>query len=157
MVELLRAMGVSTSGTVTDMMEKAVKKINNTPLPLIIINEVDKLKDESLYFFISLYNMTEEKCGIACFATDQLEKRIERGLFLNKKGYQEIFSRFGRRFIELKQPNRADIRLICNANGVTDEDVIAEIFNSSEGDLRRVKKLVQNERAKRAEIEEAAA
>lgn len=144
MVELLRAMGVSQSGTVTDMVERCIKRVNNCLRPLIIINEVDKLKDETLYFFITLYNLTEDKCGIACFSTDQMEKRIDRGLFLNKKGYQEIYSRFGRRFIQLTKPNKADVRMICNANGLQDEDDVAEIYNSCEGDLRRVKKLVQN-------------
>ena len=146
MVELLRAMGKSTSGTVPEMVERAINYVNSTFRPIIVLNEVDKLKDETLYFIITIYNLTEDKCGIAALATDQLEKRISRGLFLNKKGYQEIFSRFGRRFIELDKPSKADIKLICNANGVSDEDTIAMIYNSSEGDLRRVKKLIQNER-----------
>jgi hypothetical protein len=77
-------------------------------------------------------------------ATDQLEKRITRGLFLNKRGYQEIFSRIGRRFIELKQPSKADIKAICLINDVSDGEEISTIYNSSEGDLRRVKKLIQN-------------
>lgn len=149
MTELLRSMGKSTAGAIPEMAERAIKTINTTMSPLIIINEVDKLKDETLYFFITLYNLTEDKAGIALFATDHLEKRISRGLFLNKKGYQEIFSRFGRRFIELTKPNKADVRMICNANGVTDEDIIAEIYNGCEGDLRRVKKLVQNENVNR--------
>ena len=148
MIELLRAMGLSASGSVTEMVERAIRNINASLRPLIIINEVDKLKDEVLYFLITMYSLREEKCGIAVFATDQLEKRISRGLFLNKKGYQEIFSRFGRRFIELKKPSKADVKLACNANGVTDEDIVAEIYNSCEGDFRRVKKLVQNERTK---------
>jgi hypothetical protein len=156
MTELLRLMGKQVSGTVPEMVERAIRHINMTPCPLIVLNEVDKLKDETLYFFITFYNLTEDKCGIAALATDQLEKRISRGLFLNKKGYQEIFSRFGRRFIELEKPSKADVRLICEANGVTDALKITEIFNSCEGDLRRVKKLVQNERRKAQPVNEEA-
>lgn len=157
MVELLRKMGLQTAGTVPEMMERAVRTLNKTLRPLIILNEVDKLKDETLYFFITLYNLCEDKCGIVIMATDQLEKRISRGMFLNKKGYQEIFSRIGRRYIELKQPSRADITAICAANDVTDPQQVSEVVNSSEGDLRRVKKLVQNILYKREDSSERAA
>lgn len=146
MVELLRAMGKNTDGTVPTLVERAVKYLTQTVRPLIIFNEFDKLKDEAFYFFITIYNQCEDKCGIVVMSTDQLEKRINRGLFLNKKGYQEIFSRFGRRFIEAKKPTKKDVAMICIANGVEDQEIIAEIYNSSEGDLRRVKKLVDNER-----------
>ncbi|MEB0299584.1 AAA family ATPase [Mucilaginibacter sp. 5C4] len=144
MMELLKAMGKSVDGTVPMMVERAVTNINKTFRPLVILNEVDKLKDEAFYFIITFYNLCEDKCGIVALATDQLEKRISRGLFLNKKGYQEIFSRFGRRFIELKKPSKADVTAICTANGVTNPEHISEIYNSSEGDLRRAKKLIQN-------------
>ena len=144
MMELLKSMGKSMDGTVPMMVERAVRHINDTPRPLVILNEVDKLKDEAFYFIITFYNLCEDKCGIVALATDQLEKRISRGLFLNKKGYQEIFSRFGRRFIELKKPSKTDVTAICTANGVTDPVTITEIFNSCEGDLRRAKKLIQN-------------
>ncbi len=144
MVELLKKMGKNTDGTVAEMVERAVSSLNRTFRPLIILNEADKLKDETLYFFITLYNLCEDKCGIVIMATDQLEKRISRGLFLNRKGYQEIFSRVGRRFIELKKPSKTDVTAICSVNGVTDPETIMNIYNSCEGDLRRVKKLIQN-------------
>jgi plasmid maintenance system antidote protein VapI len=64
MVELLRKMGLQVAGTVPEMMERAVRHLNRTLRPLIILNEVDKLKDETLYFFITLYNLCEDKCGI---------------------------------------------------------------------------------------------
>ena len=144
MAELLKKMGKSTDGTVAEMVERAVSTLNKTFRPLIILNEADKLKDETLYFFITLYNLCEDKCGIVIMATDQLEKRISRGLFLNRKGYQEIFSRVSRRFIELKKPSKTDVTAICTANGVTDPETIMNIYNSCEGDLRRAKKLIQN-------------
>jgi DNA transposition AAA+ family ATPase len=147
MIELLRAMGKPVDGTIPSLVERAVKHINQTIRPLVVFNEFDKLKDEAFYFFITIYNQCEDKCAIVAMSTDQLEKRIQRGLFLNKKGYQEIFSRFGRRFIELKKPSKADVAAICRANGVDDQEAIMKIYNDSEGDLRRVKKLVQNHTA----------
>jgi DNA transposition AAA+ family ATPase len=145
MTQLLKAMGKAIDGTVPELVERAVSTLNQTYRPLIILNEVDKLKEETLYFIITLYNLCEDKCGIVIMATDQLEKRLSRGLFLNKKGYQEIFSRIGRRFLELKKPTKTDVTMICQANGVSDADTITTIYNSAEGDLRRVKKLIQNQ------------
>jgi len=148
LVQLLRAMGENTTGTLPELVERAVSKINRTDRPVIIFNEADKLNDPTLYFFITFYNLCEDKCGLVMMATEQLINRISRGMFLGRKGYQEIFSRLGRRFIELKETSKADVTKICMANGVTSTDKIAEIFNKCEGDLRRVKKLVQNEAMK---------
>ncbi|MEB0249251.1 AAA family ATPase, partial [Mucilaginibacter sp. 5B2] len=144
LVELLNKMGEMAYGSVPDLVNRAVKHINKTHEPIIILNEADKLKDEILYFFITFYNLCEDKCSIVLMSTNQLEERLRRGMITNKKGYQEIFSRIGRRFIELKKPSKSDITAICTANGVTNPEDIMDIYNSSEGDCRRVKKLIQN-------------
>ena len=75
-------------------------------------------------------------------ATDQLKKRIMRGLKLNKKGYKEIFSRIGRKFIELKGVGHTDITAVCIANGITDRGQIRDIIDDCGYDLRRVKRKV---------------
>lgn len=141
--ELLQAMGRNSDGmTAYEMMvelKRHTTKLNN---PVIILDEVDKLKDEVLYFFISLYNRLQDQCGIILCATDFLEKRIIKGLRLNRKGYQEIYSRLGRKFIELTPVSRVDVHLICRANGIEDKKTITSIYNDSDDDLRRVKKLV---------------
>lgn len=144
MIELLRKMGRNIDGSIPVMVDRAVMAINRMERPLIILNEADKLKDDVLYFFITLYNLCEDKCGIVLMATGHLESRIERGRTTNKKGYHEIFSRLGKKYINLKSPSKRDVQMICNANNLTDIEKVSEIFNQSEGDLRRVKKLVQN-------------
>lgn len=146
MQELLSAMGRDSSGyTVGEMMSEIVTKIKVMEHPLIIMDEADKLGDNVLYFFISLYNKLEDHCGIMMCATDHLEKRIKRGLKLNKKGYKEIFSRIGRRFIPLTGVNSRDITQVCIANGVSDPKVIKEIIADSEYDLRRVKRMIHTQ------------
>jgi len=69
-------------------------------------------------------------------------KRINRGIKLNRKGYKEIHSRIGRKFIELRGINSTDVAQICAANGVTDPKAFKTIFNECEGDLRRVKRSI---------------
>lgn len=143
LVQLLTSMGVDYSGfTVAEMMNEIVKKLKSQNMPLIILDEADKLPDTVLYFFITLYNRLEDHCGIILCATDHLSKRISKGIKLNRKGYKEINSRIGRKFIELKGVNFTDVTQICIANGVEDTKSIKEIFNDSEGDLRRVKRKI---------------
>lgn len=143
MMELLRAMGKDASGsTVGEMMQDIVYTLKRTSTPLIIFDEADKLSDPVLYFFISLYNQLEDHCGIVLASTDHLEKRMKRGLRLNKKGYKEIFSRVGRKFIQLRGLSTADIAAVCMANGINDKVMIKTVLDDCENDLRRVKRKV---------------
>ena len=141
--ELLTKMGEDPSGmNCNDMMGKIVNVMLGLENPLIILDEADKLNDPVLYLFITLYNRLEDKCGIILMATDHLEKRINKGLRLNRKGYKEIFSRLGRKFIKLPEVSEKDILSVCKANGVESSISITEIWNDSEGDLRRVKRKI---------------
>lgn len=149
--ELLSAMGEDCGGfTVAEMMQTAVLKLKAQHKPLIIMDEADKLSDQVFYFFITLYNALEDRCGIVMCATNYLQKRIQRGVNNNKKGYKEIYSRMGRKFINLKGVNVADVTAVCIANGIDDRKLIKEIFIDCEGDLRRVKRKVHAIKIKNA-------
>lgn len=143
MAKVLQSMGEIYSGTtVADMMDAIVDTLKRKESPLIVLDEADKLSDQVLYFFISLYNQLEGRCGIIMTATRYLRARIEKGLRLNRKGYAEIYSRIGRKFVELPLHNREDVAAVCSANGVTDPKTINSIIDEADGDLRRVKRSV---------------
>lgn len=143
MVQLLRCMGVDVaSGTMCDLMEDIVAVLKRTDHPLVILDEADKLSDGVLYFFISLYNLLEGRCGILLCATGYLEVRLKRGLRCRRKGYEEIYSRIGRKFVRLQVVNGEDIAAVCVANGVSDAAAINTIIEDSECDLRRVRRAV---------------
>ncbi|WP_290096099.1 ATP-binding protein [uncultured Duncaniella sp.] len=143
MAKLLQNMGAVVSGTtVSDMMDNIVDTLKRKEQPLIVLDEADKLSDQVLYFFISLYNQLEDQCGIMLTATSNLKARIERGLRLNRKGYAEIYSRIGRKFVELPLPNSEDVAAVCVANGVSDTKAINRVIDEADGDLRRVKRSV---------------
>ena len=143
LTELLTAMGKDYSGcTVGEMMSEAVRTLKMQEQPLVILDEADKLNDHVLYFFITLYNQLEDECGILLCATSHLEKRIRRGIRLNKKGYAEIWSRLGRKCISLKGVTAADVVAICEANGITARADIDSVIADCESDLRRVKRRV---------------
>lgn len=143
LVELLRSLGVDAAGcTVVDMMADAVQQLKRREGVLLVLDEADKLSDQILYFFITLYNQLEDHIGIVLCATQHLEKRIVRGVRNNRKGYREIYSRIARKFVQMPVVNTSDIAAVCMANGITDKKTISEIVDDSDCDLRRVKRLV---------------
>ena len=147
--ELLAKMGRDHAGlTLPEMMHKAVLLLKSLDAPIIILDEADKLPDSVLLFFITLYNELENHCGIVLMATHFLEKRIKRGVAMEKKGYREIYSRVGLRFIELENTSYSDVEKICNANGIEDPNIIRAISKDCDGDVRRVRRLIfSNKRA----------
>ena len=156
LTELLSAIGRDYSGfTVGAMMSEAVHALKRQDCPLIILDEADKLSDQVLYFFITLYNQLEDECGIVLCATSYLQKRIENGIKHNKKGYNEIWSRLGRKLVQLKDKDKkvggvtsADITAICVANGITSKEIIDDVIADSDSDLRRVKRRIHAEKGK---------
>jgi DNA transposition AAA+ family ATPase len=143
---LLEAMGKDSTGTVAEMMHTIIETLRKQESPLIILDEADKLPDMVLYFFITLYNMLHGKCGMVLLSTDYLSKRINRGLRLKKKGYPEIFSRIGRRFLQLSGTSAEEVAQICKVNGLEDPKAITHIYNEYDNDLRRVERAVHKSR-----------
>lgn len=142
MIELLESMGCDPSGyTVHEMMREVSRVLKSLENPIIILDEADKLNDQVLYFFITLYNMLEGHCAIILLATDYLKKRILRGVQLKKKGYNEIFSRIGRRFIELDGNTYEDMANVAISIGLSNDKDIERVINDSDSDLRRIGKL----------------
>lgn len=127
--------------------------------PLLIIDEADKLRPAALRAIIPIYNELEGKLGMVIMGTDNLEKEIKRGVRFDKKGFDEIDSRFGRNFIHLIGATAKDVADICDANGITSKELHKAIFDECEPrqimvqnqprvvveDLRRVKRAVQRE------------
>jgi DNA transposition AAA+ family ATPase len=149
--ELLQQMGIDPVGnTVPEMMGDIVLALKKKENPLVVLDEADKLSDQILYFFISLYNKLEDHVGIVLCATDFLEKRVKKGVRANRKGYKEIYSRVGRKFIPVQVVNSEDVAAVCIANGVTDPAAINEIIDDCECDLRRVKRKVHAMKVKTA-------
>lgn len=150
--ELLQSLGTEPGGsTVADMMREAIRQLKRREGVLIVLDEADKLSDQVLHFFITIYNKLEDTVGIVLCATQYLKKRIERGVVNNRKGYKEIYSRIGRKFIPMPVVNRGDIKAVCTANGLEDRREIERIIDDADNDLRRVKRLVCALKLKSAE------
>ena len=127
--------------------------------PLLILDEADKLRGPALRSLITLYNECEDGLAVVISGTDHLEKQMRADARYNRKGAEELLSRFGRRFINLAGASETDVQSICTANGLTDKDTIRSIFRECDPvrrmvlgrsvevveDLRRVKRAVQRE------------
>lgn len=141
--EMLHSLGVDPGGnTIAEMMNEVIRQLKRREGVLIVLDEADKLADQVLHFFITIYNKLEDMVGMVLCATQYLKKRIERGVVNNRKGYKEIYSRIGRKFIPMPVVNRGDIKAVCMANGVNERQTIEHIIEDADNDLRRVKRLV---------------
>lgn len=87
-------------------------------IPLLLIDEVDKLRPAALRTLIPLYNRTEGRLGVLLSGTENFEKEMHLGVRHHKKGYDELESRFGRTYISLRGATRSEVMAICKANGI---------------------------------------
>jgi DNA transposition AAA+ family ATPase len=144
--KLLQAMGqrLITGEGLAAMCDRIVQKLNSMDRPLIIVDEADKLSDRIFQFFITFYNDTYTNCGFLFLGSVFFEIEVTRRVNENRQGYAEFFSRVGREFIHLKVPDDKRIAAICEANGLSDQLDIRQIVNTCKGDLRVVKRMVQN-------------
>ena len=143
----------------TDGIVKFFKLHAKGRTPLVILDEADKLKPAALRFLIVLYNRLEDEIGLVACGTENLEKEIKQGVRKAAKGYDEIDSRLGRSFVHLMGSTKADVALICRANGIDDDQAISRIFDDSSPtrkmigkkfvevveDLRTVKRKIKGE------------
>ncbi len=140
---LLTNAGQEDIGTTEELINKFIDYVAGLEDPLIIIDQFDKLKDGPFDLFMDFYNELHGHCGFVVSGVAALKKRIMSGVQRQKIGYEEIWSRMNRKFITLYPVDLNDVRLICEYNGIKDEDVICEIFNGCEGDLRRVRQEIE--------------
>lgn len=146
--EVYRSLGQDPGEmTCVELSVSIVEQLRQRHSPLIIIDEVDKLRDNVLMFFIELYNKLNGICGFVLVGAPYFKDQLENGARRNKRGYREVYSRIGRRFMELRGANRKDVAAICSANAMHDSDAIAELWAEVAGeavvDLRRVEREVQ--------------
>ena len=144
--DIARRIGIRTDGyTLRDSLDAIIAALVQMQHPLLIFDEADKLSERVFHYFIDLYNRLEERCGIVFFSTAYIKRRIKMGLRYDKKGYNEIDSRIGRKFFELEPTSPNDVYAVCAANGLNDKAVISGIIREVEEcdfDLRRVKKAI---------------
>lgn len=148
--EIARRVGLKSAGMrIRETLEAAIGRIQQMDAPLLVFDEGDKLNDNVFHYFINLYNHLEGKCGIVFMSTSYIEQRIEHGVNSNRKGYNEIYSRIGRRFFTIDPTTPMDVSAICHANGLTDNRQVSNVIMATEKedfDLRCVKGAIHREK-----------
>lgn len=146
--EMARAVGVKPgSGSIRSVLVQVAEQLTGEESPLLVFDEADKLSDGAFQYFVQIYNMLEDRCGMIFLSTGSIEDRMQRGLQYNKRGYAELSSRLGRRFFHTEPTTAQDVYAVAVGNGLSDESVIKEIIRDAsayDNDLRRVKKLVRS-------------
>ena len=147
--ELASQVGVRTNGmSIRAAFNEILRHVVTLDRPLLVFDEADKLADSVMYYFISLYNALEDRCGIVFLSTAAIKKRITNGVMRDKKGYDEIESRICRRYVDLTPVSAAEIEQICYANNLHDAAAIGRVkadVRAYGNDLRRVKQSVKRE------------
>jgi len=143
MTLLMKEANMGYKGGVPEMMQYFADNIEQKEEPLLIIDDAHKLKDRVLHLLVLLSNSLAGKAGIIMMGDDTLRTRIIDGVRLKKVGYDEIYKSIGRRFITLNSPGPRDVELVCNANGLYHEDVVAAVKEECNNDLHAATTLIQ--------------
>ncbi|UOE48018.1 ATP-binding protein [Mucilaginibacter sp. SMC90] len=160
LAKILQSMGIkSNAGTVSLLTSIIKERVDKYKQPIIIIDEMEKVRNGLLLLFIDLYNALWKRCGIVLIGTHNLRDRIELGEARGSIGFNEILSRLGGKFIEIPTPDYDDAILVAKTNGVTDTESLAFIANGAAikngvVDMRRVERLVHAWKQKQAELED---
>jgi hypothetical protein len=152
--------GYATANALIDAISEAVKKMAHLR-PLLILDQANSLKSSALRSLIHIFNQCEDVLGLVILGTENLEYEIKRGVRLNKPGYDELDSRFGRKYIALIGANLSDARKVCEVNGIANREQQKHIFDECEPakitlsdgrridvveDMRRLKRVIKRER-----------
>lgn len=157
--------GYASVNAMIESVSEAFKKMAHIK-PLLILDQANSLRPSASRTLIHLFNECEDVLGLVALGTENFEYEIKRGVRLNKPGYDELDSRFGRIYIHLVGATLKDTRKICDANGIDDKMMQSKIFHDcnpirisieeegEEGsktilvieDIRRLKRLIKSKR-----------
>ena len=140
---LMASAGLAAKGSTPEMMTRLTEYILQKEEPLLILDDAHKLKDRVLHLAVLLANSLAGAAGIVIMGNDELRTKILDGVRLKKVGYDDIYKSIGRRFITLGSLGPKDVELVCRANGLHDEDLIAHITGACLGDLHSATHLIQ--------------
>jgi len=142
---ILRATGVrpDDAGVTTgDMLDAICRKLNGEQTPLLMVDDAGKLSDSLLRIIQIIYDRTEGRCGIFMSGTEYLKESIDSKARRNKMGFRELKRRVAY-WEEMNSITRADVRAICEANGVTDKTAWHYLY-SNVSDYGTLKNMIQN-------------
>lgn len=156
---LAQALGLNADGKAEEVLQDAIYYLRSLQQPLLIIDEAGDLEHSAYLLIKRLYNELEHTCGFMMLGARGLKQRIDRSIRLRRNGFEEVFSRFGSRYLSIvpedpRERNefvRAEAAKVIKANGITDPQKVNAILSSidmmnARRDLRHVRNLVMKQR-----------
>lgn len=146
--QISKELGLGYTGRYNDVYDDLVFYLRSIPNPLIIIDEAGDLDYAAFLELKALWNATELACGWYMMGAAGLKHKIESNLGHEKVGFEEIFSRYGKRYqkitpdgkVESDDFTRAQVSMIARANGITD---VQSLYAKTQGSLRRIRIEIQ--------------
>jgi DNA transposition AAA+ family ATPase len=148
LAKILQAMGEESYGSVPEMVDKIVQRLNEMDSPLLILDEFDKLKESAMQLFKTLYNKTEDNAGFVVAGTPYLRERITKGCNKDKQAYKEIRSRLGGSLLAVQtlknEVFQQDIIKMATDNGIAEKDM-SRLLNDigKSKDLRVIRRMIE--------------
>lgn len=117
--KIAKVLRLDTGGSDDALTDQIAERITGTG-GLLIIDEAQHLVAEALDEIRSIYDATDQTCGVALLGNESFYARIEGG---RTENFSQIHSRFGDRIIQPK-PYKGDVDMLLEAWGVTDPNEI---------------------------------
>jgi hypothetical protein len=142
---LAQAAGLDAKGSAEDVLEDFMYYMKSIERPILIIDEAGDMDNSTYRLLKRLYNELEFHCGFYMMGAPDLKKRIEASIRLRRNSFEEVYSRFGGRYIQVvpSEPNaqrkflEAQVMQVCKANGLTDPERLQGVVVRSLEDMSR--------------------
>lgn len=142
---LAQAAGMEAKGSAEDVLADFVYYMKSLERPILIIDEAGDMDNSTYRLLKRLYNELEFVCGFYMVGAPDLKKRIENSIRLRKNSFEEVYSRFGGRYIHVvpQEPNaqrkfiQLQVEQVCKANGLKDPEQLHAVVVKSLEDLGR--------------------
>ena len=142
---LAQAAGIDAKGSAEDVLADFVYYLKSLENPILIIDEAGDMDNSTYRLLKRLYNELEFHCGFYMIGAPDLKKRIENSIRLRKNSFEEVYSRFGGRYIQVvpNEPNAQrkfledQVMKVCKANGLTDPERLHNVVTRSLEDMGR--------------------
>ncbi|WP_420581976.1 AAA family ATPase [Reichenbachiella sp.] len=141
-------LGIPDEGEgIHDSINIIVKRLLTYNKPLLMLDEWNELPEASKRLIKTIWNKTEGKLGIVICGGRSLKKSLESGVARAKQSYQEIHSRGGGKILQGKvlddKKATEEVSRICVLNGLTDQEAIMKVVNNFTGDIRAVRRMIE--------------
>lgn len=97
--------------------------------PLLILDQFDKLHENSISTLIPLFNGCDDKMAVVIMGVGHLKKIFQSNVSRNKMFWDELESRFARTYITTYGVSKKEVALIARANGLNESDAIRQVWD----------------------------